>query len=120
MNKNNQLDLELLNGYLNSLGQEVLIKMLDLYTQQSSVYLQDIEQTLTENNAPLSQQAWQEHCHKLKGASGSVGLVKVHLMLVAMEKLTATISVKTESLQNLQQLNQLAIAEFKQWLAELN
>ena len=109
---NNQLDLNLLNGYLKNLGKQTLNKMLALYQQQSMVYLQDIEQALAES----SQILWQEHCHKMKGASASVGYTQVNGLLVVMEKSTEEQATKSQNLQELKKLNQAAITEFEQWL----
>jgi len=109
-----QLDLDLLENYLNNLGKEVLLKMLVLYKQQAAIYLADIGQALHNND----QQQWQEHCHKMKGASGSVGLLEVYKNLVNMEKSTAVQEEKNQQLQKLQQLNKKAIAIFEQWLAD--
>ena len=111
---NTQLDLNLLENYLNNIGKEVLLKMLALYKQQAAIYLVDIEQALTADK----QEQWQEHCHKMKGASGSVGLLQVHALLVDMEKLVAEQAIKSKKLQELQQLNEKAIATFEQWLAD--
>ncbi|MBL4908699.1 MAG: Hpt domain-containing protein [Alteromonadaceae bacterium] len=111
---NTQLDLNLLENYRSNLGKEVLMKMLALYRQQGEIYLADIEQALSHNEP----QQWQEHCHKMKGASGSVGLKQVHALLVDMEKSQAEQAIKNKKLQELQQLNKIAIVAFEQWLTD--
>lgn len=115
MNKNNeliQLDNELLDGYVQSLGIEVVKKMFALYRQQVTIYLEGIEDSLLCGNGPL----WQEHCHKMKGAAGSVGLKALHLRLKSMEKTTANSSEKTHQLAELKVHNQQAIVEFSNWI----
>jgi len=114
VNNINQLDLDLLNGYFDSLGEQVVGKMLSLYVQQSELYLKDISQAITNE----SQQLWQEHCHKMKGAAGSVGFRAVHAKLVSIEKTTESRENKATELALLVQLNQQAIIAFKLWLAE--
>jgi HPt (histidine-containing phosphotransfer) domain-containing protein len=114
VNNINQLDLDLLNGYFDSLGEQVVKKMLALYVQQSALYLKDILQAITHE----SQELWQEHCHKMKGAAGSVGLLKVHAKLVLIEKLKAPSEKKSTELSELIKLNQLAIEVFNSWLTE--
>lgn len=114
MNKSDQLDLNLLGDYLNNLGKPTLIKMIALYKQQVALYLQSIEQAIDDE----SQEQWQEHCHKMKGAAGSVGLTQVHLLLVTLEKSTESFARKAVELDNLRSLNKKAIAEFQQWLSE--
>jgi len=114
MNKSELLDLNLLGDYLNNLGKPTLIKMIALYEQQATLYLHSIEQAITDS----SQENWQEHCHKMKGAAGSVGLIQVHLLLVTLEKSTENFAKKAVGLDNLKSLNKKAIAEFQQWLSE--
>jgi len=112
MKKNDLLDLTLLNGYLDSLGKVTVEKMLVLYAQQAEVYLQEIAEA-TANNM---QDTWQEKCHKMKGAAGSVGLSRVHALLVEMEKSQQSTEIKLDLIAQLKQLNQAGINEFKGWL----
>ena len=100
------VDIELLKGYLENLGQDTLQQMISLYVNQSEIYLQDISQALKN-----------EHCHKMKGAAGSAGLTSVHAKLVLMEKSTQTQAIKTVLLEELQQENNAAVAAFNEWLA---
>jgi len=113
---NKQLDFNLLGGYLTNLGKQTVNKMLELYEQQSKVYLLDIEQALVIS----SQQLWQEHCHKMKGASASVGLTQVNSLLVVMEKSNKEETLKAEDIKQLKSLNEAAITAFTQWLATID
>jgi HPt (histidine-containing phosphotransfer) domain-containing protein len=88
--------------------------MITLYQQQSSIYLQDISGAVEVNSQPL----WQEHCHKMKGAAGSVGLITLHAMLVEIEKSTASTADKKQYLAKLVQENKVAIQVFYDWLAK--
>lgn len=115
MNNNNeliQLDNELLDSYVQSLGRAVVKQMIDLYRQQVMVYIQDIESSVLSNSAQL----WQVHCHKMKGAAGSVGLKSLHERLKRMEKTTAGTDGKAQQLADLKIHNQQAIAKFDAWL----
>lgn len=107
------IDSELLQGYVDNLGVEVVQQMLDLYRQQSAVYIEEIGEALSNE----SQEEWQERCHKMKGAAGSVGLLSVHSKLVAIEKSTDSWSSKQIFLQELSDENQSSIDIFEQWLA---
>jgi len=109
-----QLDINLLENYLTNIGKEVLEKMLALYCQQAEIYLADIEKALNAQD----QEQWQEHCHKMKGASGSAGLLQVHALLVTIEKSTDEQDLKRQKLQELQNLNKKAIAMYEQWLLD--
>lgn len=109
----NQLDGELLQGYLDNLGKGIVQKMLDLYQQQSAIYLEEIEKAISAQ----SQTLWQEKCHKMKGAAGSTGLVDVHSKLVAIEKSVDNWSEKSQDLSELIKLNRTALASFNEWLA---
>ena len=117
MNKNNifkELDHDLLDGYLQSLGNDIIKKMFALYCQQVVIYLNDIENSMASEHA----QQWQEACHKMKGAAGSVGLKALHSRLKLMEKTSADNSDKQAQLVELKVHNTQAIAEFESWLAQ--
>ena len=116
MNNINQLDMDLLAGYVDNLGKDIVQQMLDLYIQQSVVYLRDIKEAITE----CSQTLWQDHCHKMKGATGSVGLLSVHGKLVAIEKSTDPWDVKADYTEELTELNNSAIHNFTEWLSKQN
>ena len=107
-----QLDLTLLNGYLEALDKDVLEQMLDLYIQQSQVYLSDIESAIVQADQAL----WQEHCHKMKGSAASAGLSQVHQKLITIEKSTLDWPTKSAYLKTLTLLNTQAIEAFKLWL----
>ncbi len=108
----NHLDTQLLDGYRESLGREIVQQMLDLYIQQSEIYLGDINKAIVQE----SQSNWQEYCHKMKGATASVGLIVLHAELVSLEKSEIDWSEKIKHLEALSKLNQIAIAAFKNWL----
>lgn len=107
-----QLDFDLLDGYLASLGIDVVDKMLALYRQQVVIYLADIEKSLQ----CQSGESWQSHCHKMKGAAGSVGLKSLHAKLAFMEKITADKAEKAQQLVELKDHNQQALANCDTWL----
>ena len=111
---NNQLDTELLAGYIDNLGKDIVQQMLDLYVQQSVIYLKDIEQAIIEQ----SQTLWQDYCHKMKGAAGSVGLISVHGKLVAIEKSTDSWERKQQIFEELTDKNNALINCFIKWLSE--
>lgn len=113
MEHENQIDVELLTGYLDNLGRGVVKQMLDLYTQQSEVYLSEIHLALTNQD----DETWQDKCHKMKGAAGSVGLTLVHSLLVKIEKADSTWSQRQADVEKLQQLNKDALDSFNVWLS---
>lgn len=110
-----QLDKELLDGYVQGLGSNVVQQMFDLYSKQVVIYIADIEASLLQNNA----QSWQESCHKMKGAAGSVGLKALHERLKLMEKTMANASEKAQQLADLKTHSQQAMDAFSDWLASL-
>ena len=111
--RTSRLDTELLQGYVDSLGKSIVEQMFTLYCQQAALYLKDIEA------AQISQceESWQEHCHKMKGASASVGMSELHQQLKVLEKVSATQQEKSSMLTELKLTNQQAINTFKTWLA---
>lgn len=116
--KNNevtQLDHDLLDGYMHSVGIEVVKKMFTLYAQQAAIYLVDIEKSLLSGSTQL----WQEHCHKMKGAAGSVGFKALHARLTLMEKTTASNVEKAQQLAELKTHNQQAMVDFNYWLERI-
>lgn len=114
MSENKQIDINLLQGYLDNLGAEIVQKMLDLYIQQSKLYVENISLAVEMK----SQSHWQESCHKMKGAAGSVGLLFVHKELVELEKSIASWDVKATAIVELTKLNNQAKIAFQQWLDE--
>ncbi|WP_231562074.1 Hpt domain-containing protein [Colwellia psychrerythraea] len=106
------LDLELLQGYLDSLGKAIVEQMFTLYCQQARIYLNDIESAQCND----SQSAWQEHCHKMKGAAASVGMQQLHGHLKLLENTTATQQKKLLMLTELKLMNEQGVFAFKQWL----
>lgn len=114
MSEYKQIDINLLQGYLDNLGVAIVQKMLDLYIQQSKLYLESISSAVEME----SQSHWQESCHKMKGASGSVGLLLVHQQLVELEKSIAPWDLKRAAIAELNGLNDQARIEFQQWLDE--
>ena len=112
MNNIEQLDVNLLDGYLESLGLDIVEQMLDLYIQQSIIYLEDISDSLEQK----SQELWEERCHKMKGATGSVGLLAAHAKLVVIEKISDQWAEKSTHMLELVEINREAIDTFKKWL----
>jgi HPt (histidine-containing phosphotransfer) domain-containing protein len=112
VSKIEQLDINLLDGYLDSLGQDIVQQMLDLYIQQSTTYIHDITDAATQE----SQELWQERCHKMKGATGSVGLVSLHIKLVTIEKIIDAWPEKNKHAVELIAANEQAINAFRKWL----
>ncbi|MCJ8294912.1 MAG: Hpt domain-containing protein [Colwellia sp.] len=107
------LDLELLHGYLDSLGKPIVEQMFALYCQQVKIYLNDIESAQVNN----SLSGWQEHCHKMKGATASVGMYKLHGQLKLLEHTAASQQQKLVLLTEVKLENEQAILAFKEWLA---
>ncbi len=107
-----QLDVELLHGYLDSLGKNIVEQMFALYRQQVVIYLGDIESAQQAD----SQELWQESCHKMKGAAASVGFSALHGKLIVIEKNSAEKQEKAELVNCLKQENEHAITAFQQWL----
>ncbi len=106
------LNINLLDSYKDTLGINVVLQMLDLYIQQSEIYLQDIENAINLDE----QAAWQKSCHKMKGAAASVGLLRVHEKIVLIEKSLDVQEQKKTFLAELKLLNQLGIESIKNWL----
>jgi len=113
VNQIEQLDINLLDGYIDSLGQSIVQQMLDLYIQQSITYIHDIAGAVIQE----SQELWQERCHKMKGATGSVGLVSLHAKLVTIEKLSDSWPEKKVLSEELIVENEQAVNAFRQWLS---
>lgn len=114
MNQTTHLDLDLLQGYIDNLGKSVVEQMLELYITQSAIYLEDI----ASNTGSEKQKLWQECCHKMKGAAGSVGLLLVHKKLVDIEKSSMPEEDKKIQLLELSRLNGEANTEFNEWLSK--
>ncbi len=107
------LDIVLLQSYLDSLGKDIVEQMFSLYCQQVDIYLKDIEKAQKVN----SPSEWQEHCHKMKGASASVGMCQLHGLLKVLEHTEATQQQKAVLLTSLKLENEQASLAFRDWLA---
>ena len=114
MSENTHLDTVLLSGYLDNLGESIVQQMLDLYLGQSIIYINDIESATSADK----QKEWQEFCHKMKGAAGSVGLLQVHKKLVEIEKVEVNEESKKIMVSDLKELNQNATNIFSTWLSK--
>ena len=117
MDKNNtlvQLNYDLLNDYAQGLGIEVVNKMIALYCEQVVIYLVEIEKSLQSDETSL----WQEHCHKMKGAAGSIGLQSLHAQLALMEKSTVSVAEKAQQLVELKEHNTQALNDINAWLKQ--
>jgi HPt (histidine-containing phosphotransfer) domain-containing protein len=113
MEESSQLDRDLLEDYVQSLGNSIVKKMFDLYAHQVVLYLDDIEASLLCDNS----KQWQEYCHKMKGAAGSVGLKALYFRLKRMETTTANVNDKVHQLAQLKIHNNQAMSDFRDWLA---
>lgn len=109
-----QLNDDLLKDYVQSLGVEVVHKMIDLYRDQVIIYLADIESSLECDDTVL----WQQYCHKMKGAAGSIGLKSLHLQLALMEKTTENKTKKAQQLVELKSHNNQALAKVDAWFVD--
>ncbi|MEI6894381.1 MAG: Hpt domain-containing protein [Colwellia sp.] len=110
---NHYLDLTLLEDYLGRLGKAIVEQMLTLYAQQVEIYLNDIESAQRNDSKP----DWQEHCHKMKGATASIGMVQLHKQLQLLEHTDAPKEEKAILLTELRLSNRQALLAFKNWLA---
>jgi len=108
------LDIDLLQGYIDNLGKTVVEQMLQLYINQSAIYIDDIASNISTDNQKL----WQESCHKMKGAAGSVGLLLVHKKLVSIEKSEESENAKLSHIEELRELNVKANEDFSNWLSK--
>ena len=109
---NSDLDLALLDSYIESLGQHIVEQMFTLYCQQVEIYLNDIEKALLNDSSTQ----WQEHCHKMKGATASVGMRQLYGQLQLLEKTEASKEKKAQLLNEVILSNEQAILAFKAWL----
>ena len=109
---NSDLDLVLLDSYIESLGKHIVEQMFTLYCQQVEIYLNDIENALLNDSSAQ----WQAHCHKMKGATASVGMRQLHGQLQLLEKTEASKEKKTLLLNEVIISNEQAILAFKTWL----
>lgn len=114
MGATKHLDLTLIHGYLEALDISVIKQMLDLYVEQSALYIVEIQHAANSGDS----KAWQEHCHKMKGSAASAGLKLVHEKLIDLEKTNENNDYKVAQTTLLLALNLESIAEFQQWLLD--
>ena len=102
------LDLVLLEQYLNSIGKVVVEQMFGLYCQQVTTYLADIEKA----SADKCIIEWRQHCHKMKGAAGSVGM---KVLSERLKELVLRLDDAANLVIDLRKQNEQSIAVFKTW-----
>jgi HPt (histidine-containing phosphotransfer) domain-containing protein len=110
-------DMTLLNDYMDNLGGEIVFDMVELFIQQSTVYIKEIELTATSTSSD-AQLEWKEACHKMKGSAGSMGLKTLHALLVSSEKFAGNSEEKTQLVAEINQLNDECIVALRAWIAE--
>ena len=108
------LDLEIAGQYKDVLGVEVFGETVDLYVEQSHLYLDKLKQAVVEKNY-LN---WQDSCHILKSASGNTGLQQVFLKLKELEYAKDDFEQLSKALEELELLNLQSIAAIQKWLAQ--
>lgn len=108
------LDLEIAGQYKDVLGVEVFGETVDLYVEQSHLYLDKLKQAVVDKNY-LN---WQDSCHILKSASGNTGLKQVFLKVKELEYSKDDFEQLSKALEELELLNSQSIAAIQKWLAQ--
>ncbi|MDN3653365.1 hypothetical protein QWY77_11495 [Thalassotalea ponticola] len=108
------LNTQLINEYVQALGQDVFIQTVELYEQQAQAYLHQLGEV-----AKIADHVqWQLQCHAMKSAAGNMGLQQLHAMLSSLEHSQETALQLTQRVEQLTQLNQQSLQQLKQWLAQ--
>lgn len=108
------LELTIISQYREMLGLDVFEQTLELYTEQSDIYLNKLQKTIELEDYAL----WKDNCHVLKSASGNTGLKLVHKKVSDLEYSDKPFTELAKELDGLIELNQISIKELKKWLAE--
>ncbi|WP_185962620.1 Hpt domain-containing protein [Thalassomonas sp. M1454] len=108
------LDLEIAGQYKDVLGIEVFSETVDLYVEQSQLYIDKLKQAVAEQNYAN----WQESCHILKSASGNTGLKQVFNQVKELEYSKDDFAVLSVALEKLESLNKESIQAIKKWLTQ--
>jgi HPt (histidine-containing phosphotransfer) domain-containing protein len=109
------LDLTLLEHYVDTVGKSIVQQMFDLYCQQVVIYITDIENAVT-NQSIVD---WRQHCHKMKGAAGSVGMFTLSETLKRLEKMNVSQLNNITVINDLKIQNEHSVTVFKHWLSSL-
>lgn len=107
------LDKELIKQYMDVLGSEVFNQTVDLYIEQSEIYLKQLNNAITNQDYTL----WQESCHILKSASGNTGLKQVFNKAGTVEYSKQDFTQLAKDLEELYELNTISIEQIQKWLA---
>lgn len=108
------LDETIINQYRDVLGSEIFNETVNLYIEQSAIYLKQLNLAVSEKDYPQ----WQDGCHILKSASGNTGLKQVFSLVSDIEYSKENFDELAKKLLELEQLNQHSIAVLQKWLAE--
>lgn len=108
------LETEIINQYKDVLGAEVFQQTIDLYIEQSDIYINKLQQAISNS----SYEAWQESCHILKSASGNTGLKCMFAKVNELEYSQQSFNELNIEVEALKVLNQQSISAIKKWLAQ--
>lgn len=108
------LDEVIINQYRDVLGAEVFNQSVNLYVEQSDIYLKQLNSAVTQKDY----QQWQSGCHILKSASGNTGLKQVFTLVSNIEYSKDSFTELAKQLSQLEQLNNHSIEVLKKWLAQ--
>ena len=107
------INFKLLEEYENMLGLEVLHQMTKLYEESFQVYLEEIQQALSENCC----RTWHDHCHRLKGATSSMGFIRFTYYLNQIEHKQLSERIQNPYIKMIIEHHNTALDELKSWLA---
>ena len=108
------LDKELIKQYMDALGNEVFNQTVDLYIEQSKIYLNQLSNAISTKDYSL----WQESCHILKSASGNTGLKQVFTKAGDVEYSRQDFEQLAKDLDELHEINNVSIVQIQKWLAQ--
>lgn len=108
------LELSIISQYREMLGLEVFEQTLDLYIEQSGLYLDKLQKVIEIEDYAQ----WKDDCHVLKSASGNTGLKQVHAKVSELEYSEKPFTELAKELESLIELNNISIVELKKWLAQ--
>ncbi|WP_068545854.1 Hpt domain-containing protein [Thalassotalea crassostreae] len=108
------LNKALIEQYRDALGNDVFLETINLYVEQSAIYLEQLAQSTKDKDYKY----WQESCHILKSASGNSGLEQVFKKVADLEYSKEEFSQLEKQLAELSELNEIGIREIKQFLQQ--
>ncbi len=113
MDDKSSIDYKLIEEYEKMLGLEVVQQMINVYEDSFKVYFDEIKKAFNQDCC----QTWHEHCHRLKGATSSMGFLTFTAYLTEIDHKHVSERVGHPYIEMINKLNDESLEYLKNWVS---